>query len=208
MEKRKLILVVVLSIITLSLFVIYSSCVTLTETDDSFEERDNYIVLDEIEDLSTITLKKKAFTIQFQLQPYNSDQKLFYSLRATGSTDSSIFDHIKVNQALNDVPFFGPGTGMAPSATGKYESLILNPNANHYIIYDPANVKDQRADSIGAGDGILNLTWTIENVIFDRNVYPVEQMDIDTIYLCILIDSNINKVIDENEYKRIKLIFK
>ena len=188
--------------------VICSSCTTLTETDDSFEERNNYIVLEEIEDLSTITLKRKPFTIQFQLQPYNSDQKLFYSLRATGSTDSSIFDHIKAKQALNDVPFFSPGTGMAPSATGKYESLFLNPKANHYVIYDPSNIKDQRADFMDAGNGILNLTWTIENVTLDRNVYPVEQMDIDTIYLCILIDSNINKVIDENEYKRIKLIFK
>jgi hypothetical protein len=79
-----------------------------------------------------LSVEKKPFTIQFQLQPYNSDQKLFYSLRAT---DSSIFDQIKVNQTLNDVSFYSPGTGMAPSATGKYESLILNPNANHYIIY-------------------------------------------------------------------------
>ena len=60
---------------------------------------------------------------------YNSTTKELYTTKIAAFLNKAELDKILPGMSMADIPCFKPGTGMAPSRIGKYETIIFNNNA-------------------------------------------------------------------------------
>ncbi|WP_375580246.1 hypothetical protein ABWH96_04200 [Marivirga tractuosa] len=154
----------------------------------------------------TVELDRQEFSLRFYNKPYKPESNEFYSTQIAAFLNKEELDKIKLGMQKADLPFFEPGSGMAPSKSGKYESLIFKNNGHHYTIYE--NSDSKRLNLISESDEILKLEFEINQLFYDGNQIKMKDTDLDEFYIAVLIDRNLNGVIDEGELNKLTIKLK
>ncbi len=164
------------------------------------------------ENYQTVKINKGKFSLRFYNKRYSFNKKKpYYAQSATYAAQAAAFvnefelENVKVGMQVSDVPFFAFGSGMATGINGKYESLAFNSYGHHYLMYE--NQDSKRVNLIDTYGDYLELEFEINGFNYDRVEVKIEDFDFDEFYIVLFIDSNLNKIIDENELKKIEVRF-
>lgn len=154
--------------------------------------------------LSIITLERVPFSIQFQAKKYSSEH--FYATQiAVVSSQAALFQ-ARVGQKTEAIPYFEPGTGMAPNDSNFYNTMIVSDLAHHYIYYESEN--DKRAHLVSQKNNELRLEWKIENCYFDGTDSTFAELPAKKLYFILFSDFNLDGTINQGELNLVKVQFK
>jgi hypothetical protein len=104
------------------------------------------------------------------------------------------------------IPFFGPATGMAPYASGKYEYLVFNKFGHHYLMYD--NKDSNRVNLLSNEGKFQKLEFEINGLYYEGMDVPMTETALKEFYLVLFIDGNLNSIIEENELYKLTVVIK
>ena len=195
-----------------------SSCKTGQSTDDWPTVGPVYLKLFQdgktihLRDMSTYKMKRMPFSLIFPLREYNDAKDKFHSARISCSESSKLH---KINEGGNldsansGMPFFARGTGLAPSANGKYDALyITDYPSHHYITYHSKQSNLQRAELVKKiDDGHYEVMLDISKInIKDRDI-PIKKSKNKKLYFIVFMDDNLNRVADQGELLRFAIEF-
>ncbi|MGB0931942.1 MAG: hypothetical protein ACPGVB_14255 [Chitinophagales bacterium] len=150
----------------------------------------------------SIEITDDKFSIRFYNKKYAPERKEFYAAQIAALTDKQAFEQIHIGQQIEDISYFGGGTGMA-AAKGGYESLIINNEAHHYLFYE--NETSNRLKLIGQKNDNWRFEFVINSFSINREKLPLQNEKIAELYLVILIDRNLNNMIEEGELTKLTL---
>ncbi len=153
-----------------------------------------------------VEVDRQGFSLRFYNKRYNPKSEEFYSAQIAAFLDKSELDKIMVGMEKADLPYFEPGSGMAPSQSGKYESLIFKNNGHHFTIYE--NSESKRLNLISESDEILKLEFEINQLFYEGKQVEMKDTDLDEFYIAVLIDRNLNGIIDEAELNKLTIKLK
>ena len=164
-----------------------------------------------IRNQGTYRLKKQPFAFMLPLRPYDSKNNKLYSARIACSTNPKILK-MPTGISLDNDPrsaFFAGGTGLATSDSGRYDALHLTSfPSHHYIVYNDTNKMMQRAQVARKfGDGHLELMFDISKINTGRRDIPLKNIKIRKLFFVVYTDTNLNRIIDEEEIYRFTVIF-
>lgn len=154
----------------------------------------------------TIEIEKHPFALRFYNKRYNPEAKEFYAAQVAAFRDKSDLDQVNVGMLKSDVASFRPGTGMAPGENGKYESLIFDNAAHHYLVYE--NTDSKRLDLLDKSGEFLKLEFKINGFFMNKKEIKMTDTEIEEFYLAILIDRNLNDTIEEGELTKLTIRIK
>ncbi|MEI7979452.1 MAG: hypothetical protein WCI53_11455 [Bacteroidota bacterium] len=154
----------------------------------------------------SINLERNPFSIRYFCKQYNGSKEKFYSARVAVLQNPEDTICLKIGQNTKQVPYFEPGTGMAPGENGMYDTLFVTNSGHHYLTYE--NEKDKRALLISKNKDLLELEWKISAAFYNEKDVTFSELSLSSLYFIIFIDNNLNGVINKDELKIIKTIFK
>lgn len=201
------------SIISLALFVLIG-CATLKDSDSV--NVDNLFSLTVVQGTSrieinnsdtTISINKEPLTLEFVCHKYDEDHKLFYSAKIAATTDKAEFDKVDIGPLPKDHPFFGYATGKSGGRAEEYETMYIDNNGHHYIIYSSEDEK--RATLLKKlDDEYLRLSWTINSFTENGTTTPIDSTTIEQLYMLYFQDLNLNDTIESGELKKLRIMIK
>lgn len=175
---------------------------TQVSTDEvSLFQNGNETLLNEL--AQTVEVDRRAFSLRFYNKKYNPKAKEFYSAQIAAFLDKADLDKVKIGMLKEDMSCFKPGTGMAPSRSGKYESLFLTKNAHHYTFYE--NSESKRLNLLGEFGAYAKLEFEVTGLHYDSKEVKMKNTDINEFYLALLIDKNLNGQIDDGELRKLTI---
>ena len=158
------------------------------------------------DDYQVLEISRDEFSIRFINRRYNSQDRLFYVAQISAFQDETLLESINVGSSKSDTPCFGLGTGMAPSESGSYESLILNGRAHHYLLYE--NRKSRRLKLLNDYGDYLKLEFNINTLLVEGEEQALFESEISEFNMAIFIDRDLDAVIDPTELHKLKIRFK
>ena len=152
-----------------------------------------------------ITLARKPFQIGFTNYPYSTANRTFYATQIAAFTDKKAFDVLQEGAKINDISFYQSGTGLA--ALGPYPKMWVDDQfAHHYIICEEGvDVRGKIVKRLP--DGQVVMTWMVQRLDIGGQEISVSSSSIETLYIAVLQDKNLNKTIDEGELQIAELRF-
>jgi len=154
--------------------------------------------------LSVIQLDRSPFSIQFNGKKYDSEH--FYATQiAVVSSQAAIFQ-ARIGQKTEAIPYFEPGTGMAPNQNNMYNTMIVSDLAHHYLFYE--NETEKRAYLVSQKEASLQLEWKIQNCYYEGKDYTFEELPAKSLYLILFSDQNLDETINKGELTIVKMQFK
>ena len=200
--------ILLISIQALTLIGIFSF--KILKTNDYLENKENIVIHQQNNEIilqseSQINIKREKFSIRFSNKAYNSSLKEFNATQIAAFLDKSELSKIKIGVSVNDIPCFAPGTGMAPSENGFYESITFENSAHHYLFYE--NQNDRRVNLINENKNILRLEFPVNKFNLNGKDVKIEKTKLSEFYLAIFIDSNFNDIIDMGELTKVTVEF-
>jgi hypothetical protein len=151
---------------------------------------------------TSVQLKKAPFTIGFSLKEYHLNSKNAIRIAAFSEEPNKI----KSGTPVKSLAYFAPGTGWAGYPDAEYSSLIIDDIGHHYIFY--SDEKERRAHLVERNGEWLDLTWTISRISYkDKNELPIDQSNIQSLYLMLISDKNLDGKLDKKEWKIVRVIF-
>ena len=167
------------------------------------KQNDSITVADK--NVFNIKLKKIPFSLEFDVYPYDPNNK-FYAVQIAATDKKSNLKYFKKGAISDDNPFLSSGTGIATSTSNQYESLSIGDGGHHYIYYKDAS--DCRAQFVSKNaNGKVHLKWDIKKVTSNNATVNIQETSIKEIYLMVFIDDNLNKIIEPDEYNLITIQF-
>jgi len=154
----------------------------------------------------TVLLERKPFSIKFFNKKYNSDKSLFYSMQVAVLANPADTLILTSEKKIDKIPYFEPGTGMAPGYSNMYDTIFITNEGHNYVTYE--NESDKRANLISEKDGILELDWKIIAANYKEKDVPFDLLKLNTLYFVFLNDRNLNGKIDKEELKIVIAKFK
>lgn len=154
----------------------------------------------------SIKLDRKPFSIRYFSKQYNEKNEKFYSAQIAVLENPIDTLVIKIGQNTKDIPYFEPGTGMAPGENGMYDTIFITNTGHHYLTYE--NETEKRVFRISKNKDILELEWKISAAFYEEKDVQFSELKISTLYFVIFIDNNLNGIIDNQELKIVMAIFK
>jgi hypothetical protein len=151
----------------------------------------------------TIEIDRKEFSLRFYNKRYDAENDKFYSAQIAAFIDKTEFDSIRVGIAKSDLPCFEPGSGMAPSKSGKYESLIFKNSGHHYTTYE--NSDSKRLKLLEDKGDLLKLEFEITSLYYDSKKIKMKNTKLNEFYIAFLIDANLNGMVDEGELHKVTI---
>jgi len=151
----------------------------------------------------TIQITKSKFTLRFYNKRYDSENKSFYATRIAAFYDTSNIPEMKTVMTIDSLDCFKPGTGLAATKNGGYESLHFNSNAHHYLYYQ--NEDSKRVNSIALSGDLHKLEFEIDSLNFMGHFTAMSEIQVGEFYLLLFSDRNNNRIVDEGEYKRLTI---
>lgn len=159
-----------------------------------------------IKDRQTINLDKAEFAIEYFNKKYQPDQNIFHAALVAFSLDEGDFSNYTKGDFIKENPYFKPGTGMAPSYNGFYESIFIENDANCYLTYQ--NESKRRVNLIKEfNNGFLRLNFPVKKFHIGGESIEIKNTTFDKIHVAILIDWNLNQIIDSDELTRFTINF-
>lgn len=151
-----------------------------------------------------LSIEKKAFSISFNCKEYKDME--FHAARIGVFLNRAQLDKIKPGISTSDIDFFSLGTGYATS--GPYDPFYIHSEdaGHHYVSYEKDG--DKRAELVSEKDnGILRLKCNVNHLSIDGETIPVEKAEIETLYLALFYDVNLNATLDAGEFKTASISF-
>jgi len=156
--------------------------------------------------IDSISLDRKAFALRYFCRPYDEKRRKFYSAQIAILENPKDISSLKIGQNTKDIPYFEPGTGMAPGANEMYDTIFVTNTAHHHLIYE--NEKEKRAFLVSRSKDILELEWRITAAFYKERDIQFSELKLKCLYFVVFIDNNLNEIINENELKIIKVKFR
>ena len=94
----------------------------------------------------TIRLDRKPFSIRYFGKRYDDKNEKFYSARVAVLDNPNDTLSLKIGQKTKDIPYFEPGTGMAPGENNMYYTIFITNSGHHYLTYE--SEKEKRVNLI------------------------------------------------------------
>lgn len=161
--------------------------------------------LDLLSSRETITVKPRPIRFVYELPPYSSDSR--YALRVNVSDNERNLSYLEAGAAIDAIPFFGPGTGLAGPLEGGYPYVFVDDYAHHYVIYALDDEGPKRAELISEANGLLRLSWPIAGYVASREHIDFAAGAPEALYFAVIRDFNLNGTIDEGEFIRLTIRF-
>lgn len=149
----------------------------------------------------TIQLNKQAFTMHFKGARYSSLLDEHHAFQVAAFTEKHQLDRIQTGIELQKFPFFFPGSDMAPESDGVYEGLVFSKYGHHKLYYEDATHKTTNLVS-ESGD-MVEFSFNVDSFIYHGAKKSIASSGINTFYLAVLYDANLNGVIDDGELYKI-----
>lgn len=153
-----------------------------------------------------LIIERKPFTIRYFIKRYDVKKETFYAMHVAVLDNAQDTIGLYVGQKINEIEFFMPGTGLASSENGYYESIFITNKGNHYLFYQDEN--DNRSQLVSSLNNFLELDWHISSAIYQEQQYSIEMLKMQSLFFVFLKDNNLNEVVDTNELKIIEVKFK
>ncbi len=158
-------------------------------------------------DQSIVELRRAPFELRLRTFAYNAADREFHAVRVAAADHLQIFDAAPGADLLES-PFLGPGTGMAAGPAG-YDHLLIGTGGHHYIFHDPKDPDAQRAPAVDRrGDGMLELSWSIESLWAGGAAMPIEDSRIPAVAIVVVSDWDLDDFIHASEVARFVLVFR
>ena len=202
MKIQKIILLILIGILTIT-----QSCKSLKGKNNSSNSDYNNVFFYQngketlLSKVDSINIEKNNFSLRFYNKKYNSETKEFYSIQIAAFLDIQELDKIKIGMAKQDLNCFEPGSGMAPSMSGKYENIFINNSGHHYLMYEDTSSK--RLNLLKSEGEYYKFEFEINGIRKDKKDVSMKETEFSKFYLAILIDRNLNGIIDENELTKL-----
>ena len=192
-----------------SFTLLFSSILNLSFISENFlpefaiEQNGKIISLETIQ--TEIHLEKKSFSISFNAKEYDAEKIKFFATQIAVSKDKSDLDEIKPGVLLFDLDYLSPGTGNATTGPYEFFSLTSNDGGHQYITYEKNG--EQRAELISEKDGVMRLKCEVEKISDDGKIFPLPKLKLDSLYLILFSDANLNEQLDSGEYRTVMIVF-
>ncbi|HMK04140.1 MAG TPA: hypothetical protein VK489_08115 [Ferruginibacter sp.] len=154
----------------------------------------------------SVILERTAFALRYFGKQYDDKKGIFNAAQVAVLDNPADTVSLKTGQYTKHIPYFEPGTGMAPGENERYDTIIISNTGHHYLTYE--NEKEKRVNLISRNQDILQLEWKISAAFYEEKDIPFSDLKLTALYLVIFIDNNLNDIIDNAELKIIKLVFK
>ncbi len=155
--------------------------------------------------VDSISLDRKAFALRYFCRQYDEKKEKFYSAQIAILENPNDLSFLKIGQSVNDVPYFEPGTGMAPGINDMYDTIFISNIGHHYLIYE--NEKNKSVFFVSRSKDVLELEWKIAASFYEQRNIQFSELKLEYLYFVVFIDKNLNKIINEDELKIIKVKF-
>jgi hypothetical protein len=185
----------VLPVITLAQKDTFSLNLEIIQKDKRYEMKSGFNSLNIILD---------SFTLEFNSKVYT--EKKYYSVQIAAMKDKADIEAVMEGEDVDNILFFVPGSGMASDKGLPYSSLVLTPEAHHYIIWELKGEK--RAELVSQEKENIRLKWTITEMTFKSKTFTIPQSTFLTIYLVVFMDANLNYSLDKGEWSVVELNFR
>lgn len=187
---------------------IFSSC-NYGQTNENrqieFFQEGKKIVVSKFVD--SIILERKPFSIKFYGKKYDGENDRLYSTQIAVIDNIEETYNIKEGQNISDVKCFEPGTGLAAGDHNKYDEMFITNNAHHYLTYEEAE-KEKRVELISMDNDFCLFEWKISAAYYKKETVSFSNLELNTLYIVVLNNINLNEKIDSTELKIIHLKFK
>jgi hypothetical protein len=151
---------------------------------------------------TVLVLDKNPFSILFNSEAYTDES--FHAARIALSVNEADLNKLQPGARISDIDFFSLGTGFATD--GPYDPFYVSEgDGHHYVFYQKEG--DKRAELISEKDGVLRLRCPINNLSVADEALPLNQIKINTLYLLLLYDANLNNTVDPGEYRTVSINF-
>lgn len=158
-----------------------------------------------ISKVDNVTIEKNNFSLRFYNKMYNPKTKEFYATQIAAFLEPKQLEIAKVGMKINDVIYFGLGSGMATHRSGKYECIFFK-YGHHYLMYEDANRK--RLNLLESEEIFHKFEFEINGLKIEDKEVAMNETSISKLYFVILIDRNLNGIIDENELTKMTVNIK
>ena len=177
------------------------------------EIKDNYITFvqgDSSYKISKATdsvfLERRPFSLRYFGRIYDNKSQKFYSAQIAVLENQSDTKSLKIGTQTKDIPYFEPGTGMAPGQNGMYDTVVISNTGHHYLTYE--NEKEKRVFLISTNQKKFEFEWIISAVFNKAQDVQFHDLKLPCLFFVVFLDNNLNEVIDKGEMKIVKVIFK
>lgn len=155
---------------------------------------------------SVIYLKKEPFSVSFRSKFHNSKKENFNGLRVMVTADDSKLKFIEEGTPINLIPFFEQVSTVPTNTSGTYTCVSVNDYTHHYLYYE--NATNNNVKLIATKDDYGDFKWTINCIESLKNVVDIHKMNYKKLTFIFLNDYNANQIIDVDELRIVKIIFK
>ncbi len=152
-----------------------------------------------------IKLAKDKFEIIFNLKKDDDIAEKYFAARIVADIDSDIFKQFEPKKKFEEVPSLVAGTSMAGPKDAPYNCIFFDDQAHHYIFYN--NEDEKRANLISKENNLLQLGFDIENYCMQDFEINISNSNFEAIYMVFFIDKNLNEIVEEGEYAKLKITF-
>jgi hypothetical protein len=138
----------------------------------------------------SIVLKRKPFALRYFGKHYDTKAEKFYSARVVILDNPSDTLNLTIGKNIKGIPYFEPGTGMAPGENGRYDTAFIGNTGHHYLTYE--NENEKRVTLISKTSDILELEWKILAVYYDEKDTQFSDLKLTDLYFVVFIDKNLD----------------
>lgn len=154
---------------------------------------------------TTISIDKKAFTLEFLCRKYDPENKLFYATGIAATQDVEEYKKVSVGPIAKDNKLFGYATGKSGYDDHEYETMYVDNRGHHYIFY--SNEDRKRATLVEEiVDDYVRVSWTVNSFTINGVETPLDSTTIDQLYLLHYRDANLNDTIESGELTKLKIL--
>ncbi len=150
-----------------------------------------------------IEIKRKPFSLRFFNKAYDGKNKKFHSVQIAALLDKKELNEIRVGMKIDDATCFSPGSGLSADKDG-YKTLYFGNFGHHYLFYE--NEQSKRLNLLKKRGEFLKLEFNINSFTLDGKKYSINDFELDSFYLALLNDVNLNGIIEINELTKITFI--
>jgi hypothetical protein len=154
----------------------------------------------------SVILERKPFSILYYGKRYDSKNEKFHALQVAVLKHPADTLMLMVGKNLSGIPYFEPGSGMAPGSNGLYDAFVVTNTGHHYLYYE--NEAERRVSRISLAYDLLELEWRISGASIDDHDVTLKELDVPALYFVFFNDRNLNEVIDAGELKIVKVKFR
>ncbi len=158
------------------------------------------------EDHQKVYVNKREFAIRFFHKKYDTINNKSYNAKLSAFLDKRYLYQAETDLAVEYIPFFKPGTGMAARRKQGYDCLYFNNRANHYLFYKTED--DKRLYLLDEVDGYAHFEFPINQFFIDKKRQAIKSVPFSEFFIILFIDKNLNEIIDEGELTKLTIAFK